>query len=180
MVNGQNQFCRPVIALIPDQELVTATTNPALSFSIPSLDPKQAVQMEFVLYDAQERLVYETTFAAPVQGTLMTLSLPKTERFQGLKAGENYRWYLSVIYDPSDRAHDDVVQGWIRYQALDSSLARRLQTAAPLEQVELYQQAQLWAEAVSILIPLRQNQPKNPEIAQKWQQILNKLELELE
>jgi len=177
--DSPNQFCLPVIALIPDHLVVTATDTPSLFFRIPSLRNPKGVQMEFVLRDGSDRLVYETSFSASPEGGLLALHLPKTGEFQGLKIDENYHWYFSIIYDPTDRAHDDVVEGWLRREVIPESLARKLQTATPIEQVALYEDAQLWTEAISTLALLKQNQPNNPILAEKWQQILGELELTL-
>ena len=175
--NSPNQFCVPVMAMIPEYLAVTATDTPTLFFRIPSLRSPTGVQMEFVLRDGSDRLVYETTFAASPEGGSLALHLPKTGEFQGLKIDENYHWYFSIIYDPTDRAHDDVVEGWLRREVIPESLARQLQTATPMEQVALYEDAQLWTEAISTLALLRQSQPNNPILAEKWQQLLGELEL---
>jgi hypothetical protein len=165
--------------MIPDHLVVTATDTPTLFFQIPSLRNPTGVQMEFILRDGSDRLVYETSFAASPEGGLLALPLPKTGEFQGLKIDENYHWYFSIIYDPNDRAHDDVVEGWLRREVIPESLARQLQTATPMEQVALYKDAQLWTEAISTLALLKQNQPNNLIFAEKWQQILRELELTL-
>ena len=177
--DSPNQFCVPVIAMIPDHLVVTVTDTPTLFFQIPSLRNPTGVQIEFVLRDGSDRLVYETSFAASPEGGLLALHLPKTGEFRGLKIDENYHWYFSIIYDPTDRAHDDVVEGWLRREVIPESLARQLQTATPMEQVALYKDAQLWTEAISTLALLKQNQPNNLIFAEKWQQILRELELTL-
>ena len=177
--DSPNQSCVPVIAMIPDHLVVTVTDTPTLFFQIPSLRNPTGVQMEFILRDGSDRLVYETSFAASPEGGLLALPLPKTGEFQGLKIDENYHWYFSIIYDPNDRAHDDVVEGWLRREVIPESLARQLQTATPMEQVALYKDAQLWTEAISTLALLKQNQPNNLIFAEKWQQILRELELTL-
>ena len=175
--DSPNQFCVPVIAMIPDHLVVTATDTPTLFFQIPSLRNPKGVQMEFVLRDGSDRLVYETSFTATPEGGLLALHLPKTGDFQGLKVGENYHWYFSIIYDATDRAHDDVVEGWLRREVIPESLARQLKTATPIEQVALYKDAQLWTEAISTLALLKQDQPNNPILAEKWQFLLGELEL---
>jgi hypothetical protein len=165
------------IALVPDTLLLTASDTPNLFISLPPL--KAHCQVEFVLRDSQDKLVYETTFSVSSTEDFIALTIPKnTEKFAGLQAGEEYHWYISVIYDPQERAKDDVLEGWISYQPLEADYARQIETATPLEQVAIYQETERWSEAVQALLDLRQSQPNNPQVEAVWQDMVKALQLD--
>jgi hypothetical protein len=165
------------IALVPDTLLLTASNTPNLFISLPPL--KAHCQVEFVLRDSQDKLVYEKTFTVSSTEDFIALTIPKnTEKFAGLQAGEEYHWYISVIYDPQERAKDDVLEGWISYQPLEADYARQIKTATPLEQVAIYQETERWSEAAQTLLDLRQSQPQNPQVEAAWQDMVKALQLD--
>jgi hypothetical protein len=159
------------IALVPNILLLTASNTPKLFISLPPLQAH--CQVEFVLRDSQDRLVYEKTFTVSSAEDFIALTIPKnTEKFAGLQVGEAYHWYISVIYDPQERAKDDILEGWISYHPLEADYARQIETATPLEQVAIYQETGRWSEAVEVLLELRQSQPDNREVEAAWQDMM--------
>lgn len=172
------QQCRPLVALIPEGLVLTTESLPNLWFYLPPL-LNSGVQIEFVLRDENDQLVYESTFKPTHQDSITSFQMATSKTFQGLREGKAYHWYFSLIYNPEDRAHDDVVEGWVQRVPLNTTVAQQLQRATPIEKVQIYQQANLWPEAIATLASLKQLDPNDPQIFQRWQQLLSSLELPL-
>lgn len=174
-----NQPCQPLMALIPNDIVLTASESPTLLFYLPQIRNSQAVTMEFVLRNQADELVYETTFKPTPEGGIIRLTLNKSSSFEGLAVNQDYHWYLSIVYNSSDRAHDDVVEGWVRHVPMSSTLAHQISQASSLKQVQLYQEANLWTEAINTLSYLKQSQPTDLTVAQMWTQMLQSVSLDM-
>lgn len=177
--NSLTQPCRPLIALVPEGLAITTQSLPSLWFYIPQLQNSDHTVIEFVLRDEDDHLVYETTFKPTHQGEMISFQLSQSQTFKGLDAAKAYHWYFSVINQAQDRSHDDVVEGWVQRVPLSSTLAQQLKLATPLEKVEIYQEANLWPEAIALMASLKQMQPNDLNISQKWKQLVASLELPL-
>lgn len=174
-----SRICLPLIALMPEGPVLTSTQTPTLLFYIPTISNPQKVQVEFVLRDHQDQLVYETTFPVSGQGGIVSFKIPTTESFKGLESNQYYHWYLSIIYDPLKRDQDQLVEGWLSYRPLEPALASQLAQATPLEKVQLYQKHNLWHEAFYTLAQLKQNHPEDGVISEKWRELLESITLDM-
>lgn len=173
------QQCLPLIALISEGLVQTTQSLPSLWFYLPPLPNSEDVLIEFVLRDENDQLVYEATFKPSHQDKITSFQLSQGENFKGLVEGKAYHWYLSIIHQAQDRSHDDVVEGWLQRVPLSPSMAQQLKNATAIEKVQIYQQAELWPEAIATIARLKQIQPNDPQIGEKWQQLLTALELPL-
>jgi len=171
----------PLVALIPETNLgITTAAYPQFLFYLPAANEIRDV--EFVLYNEADDLVYETTVSVAPTAGIFSMDLAEVAPLQ---LNKNYHWYFSIIAD--DRAQDMSVDGWtrrvelstwIQEQSLDPSLALRLETAAPLERVRLlYQEAQLWHDAAVMLEDLQQTTPNSRAIAEEWNHLLQAVNL---
>ncbi len=163
------------VALVPATNLIkTASASPTLLFHLPKLNTTR--EIEFVLRDAADQQVYETRFlvAAADSGILKLQPVPA----ELLQPGKLYHWYFSLICNPSDRAQDIVLEGWIQRIKPESALVQQLRTANSLQQVRLYHQSDLWQDALVILAQLRLEQPQDQEIAATWTAMLQDVGLE--
>ncbi|MGC1308344.1 MAG: DUF928 domain-containing protein [Phormidesmis sp.] len=159
---------------------VTTAERPTLLFYVPEM--LAANEVEFVLYDRNDELAYETTFTLAREGGLVSLGAEQAGDIPVLDLNETYAWYFSIISDASDRAQDIVVHGsirrvnqadWLANQSVDAKLSQRLATATPLAKAQiLYQQADLWHDAALILSDLHQANPENALIAAEWNALL--------
>lgn len=169
----------PLVALVPETNLsITTATHPRFLFHLPAAS--QAREVEFILYDETDALVYETTLLVePVSG-LFSINLAEAEGLDPFQLNASYHWYFSIVAD--DRAQDISVDGWtrrvdlltwIQTQELDQEFLLRLDTAAPLERARLlYKKAQLWHDAAVLLAELQQASPNNPAIAEEWNNLM--------
>lgn len=169
-------FCLPVIALMPEQLVLTSTPTPTIVFYIPRL--KEDIQVEFVLRNQEDEQVCETTFTTNGKGGLVNFSFGGLSTCPELRMEQNYHWYLSVIPNPLDRAHDNVAEGWIRHITINPSIAARLQQASPLEKVQIYQENLLWHEAFATLTELKQVNPNNHAVVQEWENLVKALQVD--
>lgn len=129
-----------------------------------------------MLRDSNDRLVYDTVLPTTGKAGVISLSLP-SQQATPLALNQDYRWYFSLICEPQNRANDIVVEGLIRRVELEPTLARQLNTLAPLEQVELYQRANLWYEALLILARLRHSPDDTLAATTKWAELLESVAL---
>jgi hypothetical protein len=163
---------------MPENLLVkTATATPTFWFYVPEIERSQKVKVEFVLRDDSDRLIQETTLTTTGQAGIMSFPLPTTATFQGLKPDRTYRWYLSIVYDPLHREYDDVVEGWIQRVPSTPELAQKLAKATPLKKVELYREAGLWYEALSLLAQLKRDRPDDATVSALWTEFLQSIDL---
>ncbi len=99
----------------------TTLGHPTWWFYVPYPSEGQE-QAEFVLIDAQEKIVFhEPDFALTNTPGLVEYTLPETE--DPLVAGESYRWVFSVICNTANRSGDATVNGWIQRVDMSGSEA---------------------------------------------------------
>lgn len=175
----------PLVALIPETNLgITMAGLPKFLFYLPAANDVRDI--EFVLYDEADNLIYETIVSVSATAGIFRLDLAEAEELAPLQLHKNYHWYFSIIAD--DRAEDMVVNGWTRRvdlatwvqeQSLNADLIVSLESATPLDQARLlYQEAQLWHDAAVILEDLQQTDPGNLSIAEEWENLLQAVNLE--
>ena len=167
----------PLMALMPESNLgVTTAENPSLLFYLPQATSTRDV--EFVLLDNNDELIYDTTFQVKEDSGIISVSLPDEETLPLLEKNENYHWYFSIICDPANRAQDVAVDGWIRRVDLATNLTHQLDNVAPLERARvLSQEPELWHEALTILATQLRTQPNDPTVAGQWTQHLQSVGL---
>lgn len=159
-----------LVALMPENNLgLTAKGHPTLFFSLPQVSPEQL--LEFVLLDEQENVVYEKQLTPPEAPGILSLKLPE-DQVEPLSVGQRYHWYFSLVCDAENRAKDIVVDGWIERVNPDPNLTSQIETASLLHQAELYQQADLWHDALAVLAQLHFTTPDTSEASSSWQSIL--------
>lgn len=169
----------PLAALIPETNLgITTAALPKFLFYLPGAD--EVRDIEFVLYDEADNLVYDTTVSVSPTAGILTVDLAEVDGLPPLQLDQNYHWYFCIIAD--DRSEDMVLDGWTRRvelsswlqtQALSADVSQQLGAATPLEQARLlYQEAQLWHDAAVILEELHQANPGDRLITEEWQHLL--------
>jgi hypothetical protein len=164
-------------ALVPENEVgLTLTPKPTLYFYIPPLEAAQS--FEFVVRDEQDNLFY-ATFLNPVsQSGILTLDLAELLNFPDLQANQNYHWYFSLIPDRDNRAEDTVVEGWIQHVTPSSKLQQQLKDDSSLEALSLYQSHGLWYDLLGRIVELRQANPQDVALHDRWVQALESVGLE--
>ena len=169
-----NNSCRfdpqELTALIPESlKGATTSASPTLFFAVPSISANTS--LEFVLRDANDRLVYEKTVPGLGQAGILPMALPPNT----LSPSQDYHWYLSVICNNRDRAYDLVVEGFVQRLALDFNQKQSLDLA---NQIKFYQTRNLWQDQLAFLVELKRDRPTDPEVTNLWKQTLKSVNLD--
>jgi hypothetical protein len=180
--------------LVPTSQIgATAAEYPTVYWYMPK---SRAYGVEFVLRDANEQKVYSVKYsldkyAEKAQGGtddyfvvgapgIMSLTVPASAGLSPLEIGQEYQWELKVVCsDPSqvDGSQDITINGKLKRVQADANLAIRAQQASPEERVALYQNAQLWYEAVGTIVELQRQRPTDRNLAATWDKLLNSVGL---
>jgi len=175
----------PIVALTPHNNLSkTMRDRPSLYFVVPALTNDYS--LDFSIRDSNGNRFYEKSFSTHENQGIMEVQLPP----QSLQANQDYRWSLAVMCDAQDTSQMDVLSGWMRQvepemssqQAPVSSevdyAATELNVEEGLAIAQAYQSDELWSDAVSVLVSLRQQHPDNDNVYHAWNQMLQALNLE--
>lgn len=161
-------------ALVPESGIgKTISATPKLFFYVPK--NRQATEVELVLRDSSDRLIYQTSTTSDQAGVI-TFQVPDTQATK-LQTGETYRWYVSMICNPQNRSQDLVVQGWIERVEMSEALATQLDLANPIEVVDLYQKADIWYDALAAAVEFM-SEAKTDQNDAPWLNLLASVGLE--
>ena len=171
--------CRKVskqlIALVPSNEQevpfveTTISQRPDFWFYIPPL-PVPKASAEFLLLDEQGKEIYSEIF--PLNSQAGIIRLKTSDKIPALEANKDYRWAFSTICNSEDRAADVIVDGWLKYTPVNSSLNLKLKLAPEKERVTVYADNQLWYETLTNLAELREQNPQDTTIQADWANVL--------
>ena len=160
--------------LSPQNNVVTTVSDqPTLFWYIANTQAKAA---DFVVTDKQNQIVYDTTLTLTGIPGVVKLTLPRTV---ALATGKEYAWKLALKCNPEDEQTTNVsVAGTLKRTVLTSTQKNQLAAAKqPLKQVEVYAQAGIWQETISILAQLRQNRPRDRDVNAAWKELLESVDL---
>ncbi|MDJ0736410.1 MAG: DUF928 domain-containing protein [Nostocaceae cyanobacterium] len=142
-----NHTAGHLMALVPqNKEVLTKSAHPKLLFHL----PKTSVPMdvEFLIVDTKRNVLYEKKFHTSDSAGIITVSVPESIN---LEKEQKLRWYLSILCNPKNRAHDIVVDGWIKQGEVN---------------------ANYWQDALTALAELRRQNPNDAHLAAKWKELL--------
>ncbi len=167
----------PLTVLAPSNNVITTVSgNPTLFLYVPQTTAKSA---QFVVSDAKGNEVYLTSLALTGTPGVVQLSLPSTV---SLETGQNYRWGFLLtcnLENGSDLPENAFVLGDLKRTDLTSEQKTKLaQAKEPLKQAEVYAEARIWQETLTILAQLRQNRPDDSNISKAWEELLDSVGLD--
>lgn len=150
----------------------TAASRPSFWFYVPyTLNSDHPV--DFVLRDEAGKEIFQASLkSSEAKPGVVGFQLPAT--VPGLEVGKRYQWFFSVYCTPEVPI---MVTGWVERVELNPSLLTELQQATPREQVALYQKANLWHEAITILAQLRRQKPDDDNLKAEWLDLLQSIGL---
>ncbi len=167
---------RNVVALVPDRPInKTISTSPQLFFYIPKIE--QATEIEFILRNNEDELVYKKLFTPNNQGGIISFSIPETVTENSREANQNYHWYLSLICDHKHRSQDIVLEGWIEYVQLNNPVAAKINASDSITKSNLLQQEGIWYDALSVLAKQKDLDSDSSLIQTKWSELLQSIGL---
>lgn len=159
--------------LSPQNNVVTTVSaEPTLFWYIPKTQAKFA---DFIVYDEQGQAVYQTALALKGIPGVVQLSLPRTV---GLEIGQEYDWKLVLRCNSENEEENLAVGGTIKRTVLTSRQKAQLAEAKqPLKQAEVYAEAGVWQETISIIAQLRHDRPRDRSIDVAWKELLESVDL---
>jgi hypothetical protein len=153
----------------------TLSDSPTLWVYVPF--PKNSVSsIHLAVYDSAERNpVYDKTFRNLRTPGLVAIPLsPGGRNAFSLKVGQTYRWYLGVKCQSTGDSPDAEIGGWIQRKATTPALKQQLAVPSR-QQYKVYQQNQIWYDAINSLTKEYLKDPNNSELKRAWADLLKKL-----
>ncbi|MEM7064323.1 MAG: DUF928 domain-containing protein [Cyanobacteria bacterium P01_B01_bin.77] len=148
------QDAGPLVAIVPETNLgTTAVAEPILWLSVP--DVASAKQLEFYLFDAQDEIIYQTSFTVEPSTELVGLDLGTMTHAPKLEVDRRYRWAASIVCNPNNRSENISVEGWVdRVEASNSGSTR------------------LWYDHLGLLVEELQSYPHNQDVLSQWHTLM--------
>lgn len=171
---------KPLIALMSDSHLsLTTKPYPTLLFHVPVVNQEQEV--EFVLYNSADELVYDGRFHVSGESGIMDFDMSSIEGLAPLEIDQSYRWYFSIVAD--DRSQDIVVNGWIQRVAANTPGYQRsmfdgdaaITTIAPTEHISFFgREGHILSDEASALYDLRYAMAgQDNDVLAEWNELLH-------
>lgn len=150
------------VPLVPeDAKTLTASPSPILFFEVP--DAAQASTLELVLLDGDNQVIYQNELPTSDRSGIVGLNLFDETNSKALQVNNSYHWYL---IQQCGAEPNIVANGSLQRVELDNKLTKKINNAFGLEKVKLYQQANIWHEAIADLANLKCNLKANSRFQQ--------------
>lgn len=165
----------PLAALAPDNNVITTVSaNPTLFFYVPKTELKSAELV--ILDDKTLEKVYQTKVDIKGAPGIIKLNIPSSV---ALKTGTQYSWRFSLFCNPEDLSKEQFVTGYIERTELNLDAKMKLEKAKePLEKVEVYADAHIWQETLSLLAKMHYERPHDSNVTSAWREFLASVKLE--
>jgi len=170
----------PLTAIMPQTNLgLTTAEFPRFFWFLP---PTRAPLAEFKLVavsgpTANEIPIYVTQFRLTGNSGLASLALPKNAGLPPLVVGQDYRWSLTLICNPSNLQQNIGVDGVVQRVQPTANLNRQLTGATAEQRLKVYAQNGLWFETLDTLAELWCARPQSTELAHAWQTLMQSVKL---
>ena len=169
------QTPQPLTALVVNNGSdLTYSEFPTIWFYIPYTS-EQISEMEFFLFDANERRTLFHTSVAPAENPGMIKVPIPTQSKYALKLNQTYRWRLNLDCQPDNTVEPDLfVDGWIRRISSPSDN----QSIVNLQDYYAYRDRGVWYDAINGLAELYFAAPEDPEVKAAWNELLEFLDIQ--
>ncbi len=158
---------KPFLVLIPPEENAVATlaTHPTFWLYIP-----RSGSINFVLKDRieSEKIIYETKFNVESEPGFISWQLPSSAP----PLEDYYGWEFT--FDCGDDLLVFVGGSIFKEEATDNLMSELKSAETVIDKIDVYQDNLLWLESVNELINLRQSNPDDPEINDRFKILLGK------
>ncbi|KAF3888456.1 MULTISPECIES: DUF928 domain-containing protein [Nostocales] len=157
---------KQLTAIVPQSNIgLTTVANPVFFFYIPSQTSNAT--LELLVQDENKRF-FKQTYKPSGKAGFVELPLTVTS----LDVGKEYRWFLSVICNPTERSSDKVVRGSIKRIQPEPQLMAKIKNATTQERVALYAQAGIWQDSLATLAQLLFSHPDDAQLKADWETLL--------
>lgn len=166
---------KPLTAIVPESELGrTVSEYPSIFLYVPPTPEK--TKMEFELRDKKENVIYRQEFLSTGRDGIYRIDIPSY--ITPLEEGEHYLWTFALICSNTDFAGIHYVGGWINRIENSRFVQRQIKKIDPSDRPTEYTQELLWYDLIASLADLRQSDPNNPTVPNRWKQLLMEVGLE--
>jgi Domain of Unknown Function (DUF928) len=150
---------------------LTIEARPTIFVYVPKTSAREAF---FSLQDEGKNHHHQMSVKLPNRGGVIGIQLPYNA--PALQVGKNYKWSLVTICGQALEPDNPQVTGWVRRVTPDDSLSV-LNSVNPLESVVRLAEKGVWYDTLSMLAQLRQERPKDSNLAQHWHELLTSVGL---
>ncbi|WP_226593330.1 DUF928 domain-containing protein [Microseira wollei] len=169
------------IALVPVNGFgTTLAARPTFFVYVPTINPGETPQIQFVLRSADNRFVYKTTFSTIPSPGIVSFSLPERANSPILELGKTYNWTFTLVCNPNedDRSGNQLAAGSIQRIAPPSRMVSELaQATSPQDKVAVYAKYGIWYDALGAIANLRRT-ADNPALQNDWLALLTSVDLQ--
>ena len=168
-VRGEVNSCSPAssypIPLIPQNyKSLTASASPTLFFDTSNIE--QAVDFEFLLLNQNDEIVHQDSLKTHQKSGIIGLNLFDNTNSDALRIDDNYHWYLVENCGDAD-VPIIVGNGSLERIQLNNDLTKQLNNASLIEQIDIYQAANIWHETIENITLLKCNNSDDISSAEK-------------
>ena len=150
----------PLVAIVPETNLgLTAESQPTLWLSVPEVSV--AKELEFYLFNAQDEIIYQTSFTVQPAADLIGLDFSNIADAPKLEIDQRYRWAASMVCNPANRSENISVEGWIDRVDASASVSSRL-----------------WYDHLGWLMGQLQQKPQDQTVLSQWHTLMALARLE--
>ena len=152
---GTADITGELTVLAPDHTGLTTRSQPTLYWYLS--EPANARLDVTVTNDKQIDPLLEQVIGVPKSAGIQSLDLAKVGAT--LKPGVEYRWFVSLTPDETQRSNDVVASGTIEYVVPDAGLESRTARADELTLARIYAEDGIWYDAIDSLSRAIQDNP---------------------
>lgn len=137
-----------LVVIAPDHTGLTTKEQPKLYWYV---SKNVTSKLEVTLINGQDSSpVFEEAITRSKHAGIQSIDFAKTE--VKLKPNLEYRWFVSIVPDTSQRSNDVVASGIIKRIIPDSELSASLVSANQSNRANIYTQNSIWYDAIDELM----------------------------
>ena len=172
-----NNASYPVPLIPQDSQSLTTSASPNLFFDTSNI--QQATTFDFLLLDRNNQVVYQDVLKTNNNLGLIGLELADADNANELQLNNAYHWYL--VQQCEDFAEPKIVaNGSLKRIELEDKLAHKITDASATDKVNIYQESNIWYEAVEHLTQLKCNTSNTEEVERQLAQIAEIADISVE
>jgi len=152
---GTAEITGELAVLAPDHTGLTTRSQPTLYWYLS--EPANARLDVTVTNDEQIDPLLEQVIGIPKTAGIQSLDLAKVGAT--LKPGVEYRWFVSLTPDETQRSNDVVASGTIEYIKPDAVFENKVVSADDLTQARFFAEDGIWYDAIDSLSRAIQDNP---------------------
>ena len=156
----------------PSQSL-TSASHPTFLAHVPSTS---ADKVYLRIKNHNEEYDYATVLPITGQGGIIRLTLPSEA--PALEKGQNYQWFLALMCQGVLKPDSPTVEGSLTRVSTKITSSEQIKAMSQLEQAQMYAEAGIWYETISILAQLRKEKSEDSNLFSIWEKVLSSVGLE--